>query len=729
MSQTEEKATYTYIVPNELIELAAEQQQCFYECLPECTEYKHNEHEYLKRNIGYAIYGPPEIKSTNENTTEGNNSNSNSEPKTVKDADADIADSVDYSEEQKAVINKIYDKICECVIEKDKPILPIYFAIIYNIICGNEKIKPNKKDQPKEDQQVKPQAKDVADKEKETRKTDAKDEDEWPVVFIPIFTIRKSIPRQSNTANAKQEEKAPTGDETSYDTWYIDITARVYKSWSDYKENNNLPECVMILPKDGCYQEDKTKPVTEDYSTVLLEILDSPACAWTAKFAKGADIASTVLGIGGIGLCVASMFTPLAPIAIAGLAMSGATGAWTIGRSSQQLVDRSKHEESIDLFNKEAFPHWICLAGSATGLGVVGGSAALSAAAARGMAVNMVARTAFNTIQGGSIFLNGVGILYQGYCIVDKYKTDGTISYVDTLSFVAHAMFFTNSVVNIQFAGDIIESSQGRVINDYKENLRTRNLRKKFNRMRRKANENNTNSISENAEVIRYIKNRQQLSSFKQNAADTSMSSFKQNAADALTSNKTFSNVVWSFDQGKLKVNGVTLIDPFEYVMRLIRLGVFVDQSQEQSVSRYGTNDCTFEQLMKVLCNLLTKYSANRNYHSSTRLPDYEPLIRQMSSMNINEDYLKKLFDVAVRLMQRSRDVEDWLLKAMTFVWQYCKINLKQWGIETYLRERSDSGSFILRNIIIAVSEALDMMLTNLFNAFYMYVEATLHRE
>lgn len=733
ISRTNKMATDQLL--NKTMEYACEQQQCFYEFLSECFAYQPDEHKYLKRNIGYAIYGPPIdnndtrnsttesiTESTIEITTENNTTdttdntgeiipllasmeanNINSQLENFENEDPDIADTLDYNEKQKAVIDKIYSKICDCVLEKDNP-QPIYFGIIYNvaIICSKTDVKPKE-----EETQV------------DRQDNDVKEEDNLPILAIPIFTIRKSTRKQSTTTKAARNKgNEPTEDETSYDVWYIDTSARVYKTWLGYKNNNNLPECTMVLPKDGCYQKDENYPATEDYSTVLLEIVESPACKWTAKLCNGMDIASTVLGIGGMGLCVASMFTPLAPIAVAGLVTTGATGAWSIGRSSQHLIDRSMHEESIGLLNKEAFPHWIGLAGSATGLGVIGGSAAISAAAARGMTVNIVARSAFNTVQGSSIFFNGVGVAYQGYCIIDKYRTEETISIADTLSFVTHAMFFAGSVVKIQFAGDIIESTQGRIIDDYSENLRNKNFRKKFNRAKRRANANNTNKISENAEVIRYIRHRQQLPSFTQSAT-----------ANTRMSNKNSYNVVWSFTNGKLTVNGITLIDPLEYVLCLIKAGIFTETTQrDQDQSRNDANDNIVEQSMKMFAELLKKFCKSNNCSSSTRLPDFEPLIREISSMNINEEYIKKLFHIAVTLIGRSRDMNHFLLLIMTFLWQYCKANLKQWNIITYLRVHSNSGSSVLRKIIIAVSEAVEMISDNLMIASLMYVEARLRQ-
>jgi len=406
-------------------------------------------------------------------------------------------------------------------------------------------------------------------------------------------------------------------------------------------------------------------------------------------------------------------------ICILGLLANGVTGAWCIGRSTQTLIDRNKHEEPINPLNIEAFPHWLGLAGSATGFGVMGGSRALSMAAARGMTVNIAARTAFNAVQCSSVLINGVGIFYQGYCIVDKYRTEKSFNLVDTLNFVMHALFFTNSVINIQFAHNIIETTQGKIVKDYKQKLRSKNLRKKFNRFIRKANQNNTNKISENAEVICYIKNREQLQLSQKGAIDIQKSE------------KNPFKIVWTFEKDMVKINNIPLINPLEYVARLIKRGIFDENDQndqfyaQNNASNFdfdNTSNDIFKDLMKMFHDLIKKFYAN-NYPMHMIMPYFEPLLREISFMNISEHCVKVLFEITIRLIKNCRDTKDILPIAMKFIWQYCKENLKQWGIRTSLRMQSESGSRILQKIIIVVSEASEMF-DNLFDAFLTYMKA-----
>lgn len=287
--------------------LAVEQQQYFYEFLPDFIEYKFNEHKYLRQNIGCAIYGLP---MSNENASKENTENIIScswKPEHSNDTDADITDTVNYDEKAKNVIDIIYNKICEYIIENNDT-QPIYFGIIYNIIfCPKMNVQLKKKEVEKETKTKT----EVRESEKE------EEEKEFAVSPIPIFKIRRNIQKKSDTVkNSKQKENTKTEIEADYEIWYIDICGRVYENWADYIENNNLPPCTMVVPKDGVYQADLSYPVTEDNSIVWLEVIDSPACALTTRICNGMDIVSIIAGVGTAGLGVLSLFTPLAPAAI-----------------------------------------------------------------------------------------------------------------------------------------------------------------------------------------------------------------------------------------------------------------------------------------------------------------------------------------------------------------------------------------------------------------------------
>lgn len=288
--------------------LAIEQQQCFYEILPEWIEYKSDEHKYLQQNIGFAIFGLP-MNNEKASATESNSCYWKSE--NSNDTDADVTDTVNYDAKAKNVIDIIYSKIRECTIgTNNTDNEPICFGIIYNVIFRPEmNVKSKKKE-----------VKNEVKKETKTEvKESVKEDEEKEFALIPIFKIKRNIQKKSDTAKSTKQKENTTKVEADYEIWYIDTCGRVYKSWKDYMEENNLPKCTMVLPKGGFYQADLSYPITEDYSTVWLEVIDSPACKWTAKISNGIDVISNIAGISTVVISVASLFTPLAPaVAVTG---------------------------------------------------------------------------------------------------------------------------------------------------------------------------------------------------------------------------------------------------------------------------------------------------------------------------------------------------------------------------------------------------------------------------
>ena len=72
----------------------------------------------------------------------------------------------------------------------------------------------------------------------------------------------------------------------------------------------------MVLPKDGFYHPNSNYEITEEYSTVCLEILNSPACRFKTSILNLGDIVSTLGSICGVGLGIASLLTPIGPFVI-----------------------------------------------------------------------------------------------------------------------------------------------------------------------------------------------------------------------------------------------------------------------------------------------------------------------------------------------------------------------------------------------------------------------------
>jgi hypothetical protein len=137
---------------------------------------------------------------------------------------------------------------------------------------------------------------------------------------------------------------------------FIDASCRIYSSWKDFKENNKLPECQVAYPRNGELDLDQN-------DNVLIDFEESPACSALKKVTKGTDIAASIVGVATTAVSIVGLFTPLtAPLAIGCMIAGGTTGIYGFSRSTAQLVDRSKHEESISLADSEARLHWLNIA-------------------------------------------------------------------------------------------------------------------------------------------------------------------------------------------------------------------------------------------------------------------------------------------------------------------------------------------------------------------------------
>lgn len=269
-----------------MLRIAEVQQQEYYELLAEWTLYEEDKYKYLRQNIGFAIYGPASEDKTADVVLYKDKITNN----------YDLVETFYYSKKAKSTIDIIYNKILEfgeenikAGTEKKSNTKGVYYGVIFNVIFRPKNNSVN----------VPTSKKESNSKEASTSKgkSTSKEENEINICLTPIFKIKCS--------QCKEQQ-----------IWYIDMNGRVYKSWTDYKENNTLPPCTMVLPKDGFYQPDTTYEITEKYSTVWLEIVDSPACNPINTFLNVADTASSVISVAGVALGVASLFTPVGPVVL-----------------------------------------------------------------------------------------------------------------------------------------------------------------------------------------------------------------------------------------------------------------------------------------------------------------------------------------------------------------------------------------------------------------------------
>lgn len=217
------------------------------------------------------------------------------------------------------------------------------------------------------------------------------------------------------------------------------------------------------------------------------------------------------------------------------------------------MVDRGLHDETIDpIKDRSACSAWIGIAGGAVGLAASGSTALLSRAIRIGATIPKAAAVAYDVVLVGNLIVNGVGISFKSYDIYASYKETEKISPPDVLMLVGHLFFFFNSVVNVQFAKTIIESSQVQLLKDYDASLRSERHRQEFRRMARNTRAAGTNDVSSNEEIIRGINKINNKDEFFQ-AMVRNRKSLSASSAKA------------AFSDGKVTVNSVLTIDPIEF--------------------------------------------------------------------------------------------------------------------------------------------------------------------
>ncbi|CAL7933154.1 unnamed protein product [Xylocopa violacea] len=486
------------------------------------------------------------------------------------------------------------------------------------------------------------------------------------------------------------------------DVWYIDGDGRVYKSWDDYVKNNRLPECTMILPKSGSYRYDPNYKITKCCSTVWIEVADSPACTTKNKILKGVDIAANTVSIcGTIGLSVASFLTPIGPLAVtAGLVYGGVSGSWIIGRSMQKLVDLATHKQSIAPINKNALPAWLGIGSTVLALGANGGTVLLSKAVREGSSIGSGAQMAYNSMIVSNLTVNGIGVAYQGYCLIDKYQEEKKVSVLDLVIFTSHVLFFGNAVLGVKLAGELMNSSRGTIFERFQNALRFNRLREEFNRMY------SANVQSESGGIIYKIMNVVNKEDFLNGFGTSWNDQFKIKYSD-----------------GNIVLNDRIFLDPIMFTGHLLTVGM-IGYSLIQPDSSPAVRNATVLNLKASLKRLFKDYCAKEGF-PYVKLPDVRYLndiFKEMKHATNPVDILTTIFKIAVIILKHCNDPSQFFFDAIYFLWTYCKANLKEYIAnstnETELYDR-------LTNFVNFLYECIDALEYELFTAFYTYISNT----
>ncbi|CAK9834139.1 hypothetical protein ANTRET_LOCUS10711 [Anthophora retusa] len=630
-----------------LIKLATECQQFYYELLPDWFQYDIENYELMRHKIGYALFGPPNINKDVQTSTTLNSFalESNWQNDTFN---------VIYSKDMCEAINAIYVQIIEH--GKRHADNSIYLGIIFNVILLNK------------------------DSKKLSKISKKSSEEAVPICAIPVFKIKQD----------------------NFDVWYIDGEARVYKSWTDYIKNNTLPKCTMVLPKQGFYQCDPSYKVTKYVSTVWVESMDSPACSIKNKVLQGVDIATNVVSIcAGVGLGIASLMTPVTPVLIvAGAVYTGISGSWIVGRSSQRLVDLATHKQSINLTNKNALSAWLGISSSILAFGTSGGTILLSKAITSGNTITTAARLAYNSVLLSNLTVNGIGIVFQGYCLINKYQREKEIDMLDVIVFTSHVLFFSNTLMNVKLAGELIQTSRGTILERIKNALRLNRFNEQFNKIQVFSNTRVTEIQNESEGIVHKV----------------------QKVTNAKDFFRRLPSIGWN--NGNIVINNKIFIDPVIFTGQLLSIGA-CSYNILQPLTLSDTETNVIIQLKNSLKEKIRNFYKDKEPLNG-QLPDvsyFSNILREIKYTTDPLEILSMIFKISVSILKYHNDPRQFLFDAIFYTWTYCKANLKSHGV--VLASSSPKQVYTtMTNIVNLLYDSIDEIGNELFIAFYTYISS-----
>ncbi|XP_075145965.1 uncharacterized protein LOC142220623 [Haematobia irritans] len=273
----------------------------------------------------------------------------------------------------------------------------------------------------------------------------------------PIFRCRKCVSGNSNSSNCCMV--------------YVDETGRVYQNWKSFIEENLLPGGIMVAPRKGIYNFDKD-------NKVILDVYRTPNGTEGAQLLNAAQSGSAILGLGSacIPLAAALSVPVAAPVMAAAGVVALGVGAFTSITSALNLIDRSKHEQSVAINDRQARASYLGVAGGVLGVASAGATRAMTSMAAAGKAT-MGIEALINGLNISSIVLSGSGVANGVLDLIFKFQDDDQISALDALQLSASLVLFTHSVYNFQLASNIANEARTNSIKSYRETLSNRQRR------------------------------------------------------------------------------------------------------------------------------------------------------------------------------------------------------------------------------------------------------------
>lgn len=159
---------------------------------------------------------------------------------------------------------------------------------------------------------------------------------------------------------------------------FVDHVGRVYKSFSDWKENNTLPAGHAVVPKNGQLTQNTDR-------LPAFEVVETPNNSqWNRYVMPTLNGVAVVGGIAVVGTSIVMTGGAAAPAWL--LWGGGALAGFGAINSGANLYDRYKHNQSINpMQDFDARSAWLGVAGGMTGLAAIATSLRFAQVAGKSM--------------------------------------------------------------------------------------------------------------------------------------------------------------------------------------------------------------------------------------------------------------------------------------------------------------------------------------------------------
>lgn len=247
----------------------------------------------------------------------------------------------------------------------------------------------------------------------------------------PLFRVRKC----SATAEA-----ASCADLCAT---FVDENARVYANWGDFCSRNKLDDSLIVAPRSGIYNGTES-------DVVILDIFMRES-----GITKTLDTGTTVVGLASAGVTAAALIPSVvfAPVVLTGALVAGISCAVYTGfRSAYDLYDRSRHQQSINITNRDARSSWINLAAGTLSASAAGATQTISKAIANGSNISSTAQNAVKIMNIGALSMHTTGCLDGIHSMLYRLYTGQRISKMHLAQLSCSLFMITHSVSNIRTA-------------------------------------------------------------------------------------------------------------------------------------------------------------------------------------------------------------------------------------------------------------------------------------